>query len=93
MSNPAYTLGDNTDGGLIPRSTTDAILPALDGTGQTATPAIGSRVKHRLSGAEGEVVDHQADPFIKDLTHGIVNWTGDGDGYGQGYSNTSLIKF
>ena len=93
MRNAAYTPPGDADGALIPRSTSDAIAPALDGTGETATPAIGAKVRHRLSGQEGEVVDHQADPFVKDLTHGIVNWTGDGDGFGQGYANTSLVKF
>ena len=76
-----------------PRSSEDTRPQALDGTGETSTPAIGSRVRHRLSGQTGEVVDHQADPFVKDVTHGVVNWTGDGDGFGQGYANTQLVKF
>jgi hypothetical protein len=90
MANAAYS---PQGGESEPRSTTDATPPTLQGTGESAVPAIGSRVRHRLSGATGEVVDHQADPFVKDLTHGVVNWVGDGDGFGQGYSSTSLIKF
>jgi len=89
MANRAYTPGDPA--GL--RSTRDAIPQAADGTGETARLAIGDRVRHVLSGAQGEVVDLHADPFVKDVTHGIVNWTGDGDGFGQGYSSTSLTKF
>lgn len=96
MSNSSYTPTDGSDGTAAdrqPRSSEDGRPSVPQGTGETSVPAIGSRVKHRLSGAAGEVVDHQADPFVKDLTHGIVNWTGDGDGFGQGYSNTNLIKF
>ena len=89
MANRAYTPGE--PGGL--RSSTDAIPQALDGTGQTSRLAVGDKVRHRLSGQTGEVVDLHADPFVKDVTHGIVNWTGDGDGFGQGYSNTNLTKF
>lgn len=89
MSNPAYT--DNGPKGL--RSSNDRIPQAQDGTGETARLAIGDKVRHRISGAQGEVVDLHADPFVKDVTHGIVNWTGDGDGFGQGYSSTNLTKF
>ena len=89
MANPAYNSREPT--GL--RSATDAIPQALDGTGETSRLAIGDHVQHRLSGARGQVVDLHADPFVKDLTHGIVSWTGDGDGFGQGYSNTNLTKF
>lgn len=88
MTNPAYSAPDD-----IPRSATDGIPPADVGVGGTALPAIGDRVKHRISGQVGELVDYQADPFVKDLTHGIVNWVGDGDGFGQGYASTNLIKF
>lgn len=93
MSNPSYTPPDAQAG--LPRSAADA-LPQVDrGTGHTAvpTPAVGDRVRHRLSGQTGQVVDLHQDPFVKDVTHGIVNWTGDGDGFGQGYSSTNLIKF
>lgn len=90
MTNRAYTPGQGPD---VPRSSEDGRPPALDGVGESATPAVGSKVRHRLSGAEGEVVDLHQDPYVKDLTHGIVNWVGDGDGFGQGYSNTSLTKF
>lgn len=92
MTNRSYT--PNPDDG-VPRSSTDA-LPQVDrGTGESAVtaPSVGDRVRHRLSGQVGEVVDLHPDPFVKDVTHGIVNWTGDGDGYGQGYSSTNLIKF
>lgn len=90
MSNRAYTPADAP---LEPRSSEDGRSQSLDGTGETSTPAIGDKVKHRLSGQTGEVVDLHADPFVKDITHGIVNWTGDGDGFGQGYASTNLIKF
>lgn len=90
MTNSAYTPSDAPE---LPRSSEDTRPQSLDGVGQTPTPAIGDHVKHRLSGQTGEVVDHQADPYVKELTHGIVNWTGDGDGFGQGYSNTNLLKF
>jgi len=89
MSNPAYTSGQPD----VPRSSTDALPRDLSGTGETQRLAVGDKVRHALSGAVGEVVDLHADPFVKDVTHGIVNWTGDGDGFGQGYANTSLIKF
>lgn len=96
MTNRSYTpdAGGETDGsasGL--RSSNDRYPQALDGTGETARLAVGDRVRHRLSGAEGTVTDLHADPFVKEITHGVVNWTGDGDGYGQGYSSTNLIKF
>jgi hypothetical protein len=90
VTNPDYTPGDAP---RVPRSSTDAIPQSLDGVGETSTPAIGAHVRHRLSGAEGLVVGVHNDPYVKDLTHGIVEWTGDGDGFGQGYSNTSLTKF
>lgn len=90
MSNPAYTPGDAP---REIRSSQDATPPSAEGTGETAVPAIGDRVRHRLSGQTGEVVDLHTDPFVKDLTHSVVNWVGDGDGYGQGYSSTNLIKF
>ena len=89
MTNPAYNAGEPT--GL--RSSTDAIPQNTTGTGETARLAIGNKVSHRLSGETGEVVDLHRDPFVKDVTHGIVNWTGDGDGFGQGYSSTNLVKF
>ena len=89
MTNRSYT--PNEPASL--RSSEDARPQSLDGTGETSTPAIGDRVRHRLSGQIGQVVDLHADPFVKDITHGIVNWTGDGDGFGQGYANTQLIKF
>jgi len=89
MTNRSYTPQPPDE----PRSSEDARPQSLDGVGQTSTPAIGDRVRHRLSGAEGEVVDLHADPFVKDVTHGVVNWTGDGDGFGQGYASTSLVKF
>ena len=97
MSNAAYTPpgsggGPGSSSAQL-RSATDAIPQNSTGVGETARPAIGDKVRHRLSGARGEVVDLHADPFVKDVTHGIVNWTGDGDGFGQGYANTSLIKF
>ena len=90
MTNSAYTPSDAPE---LPRSSEDTRPQVLDGVGQTPVPAIGSRVKHRLSGAEGEVVGVHNDPYVKELSHGIVEWTGDGDGFGQGYSNTSLLKF
>lgn len=96
MTNRAYTpgTGGETDGSATGlRSSTDALPQTLDGTGQTARWAVGDKVQHRLSGATGEVVDLHADPFVKEVTHGIVNWTGDGDGFGQGYASTNLIKF
>lgn len=89
MSNPAYTSGKPD----VLRSSEDTRPQTLQGTGETSVPAIGDRVKHRLSGQTGEVVDLHADPFVKEVTHGVVNWTGDGDGFGQGYSSTNLIKF
>lgn len=94
-SNPAYT---PQGGRPVSRSATDS-LPQVDrGVGETAVPtptapAVGDRVRHRLSGQTGQVVDLHPDPFVKDVTHGIVNWTGDGDGFGQGYASTNLIKF
>jgi len=90
MSNPAYS----PDGGAsVPRSSRDSERQTPRGVGGTALPAIGSRVRHRLSGQTGQLVDYQRDPFLKDVAHGIVNWTGDGDGFGQGYADTNLIKF
>jgi hypothetical protein len=89
MTNPSYTQGE--PGQL--RSATDAIPQATDGTGESPRLAIGDKVRHRISGQTGEVVDLHADPFVKEVTHGVVNWTGDGDGYGQGYSDTNLVKF
>lgn len=108
MSNAAYTPAGSQGGpGGTPaqaptgpdgnatglRSSNDRIPQNDTGVGQTARLAIGDKVAHRLSGARGEVVDLHADPFVKEVTHGIVNWTGDGDGFGQGYSNTNLVKF
>lgn len=93
MANPAYTPGASEGGPGGLRSSTDSIRQDNSGTGETARLAIGDKVAHRLSGATGEVVDLHADPFVKDVTHGIVNWTGDGDGFGQGYANTNLVKF
>jgi hypothetical protein len=90
VSNSAYTPEDSPS---LLRSSEDTRPQSLDGVGQTPTPAIGDNVRHRLSGQTGEVVDLHKDPFVKDITHGIVNWTGDGDGFGQGYSSTNLIKF
>lgn len=89
MSNPSYSQG----GPGAARSSTDRIPQNSTGVGETARLAVGDKVRHRLSGAEGAVVDLHADPFVKDLTHGIVNWVGDGDGFGQGYANTNLVKF
>lgn len=90
MTNRSYT---PDDGPQTPRSSTDRIPQSDSGTGETAVWAVGDRVRHRLSGETGSVVDLHADPFVKDVTHGVVNWTGDGDGFGQGYSDTNLIKF
>jgi len=90
MSNPAY---DARGASPQLRSSTDSVPRDLSGTGETQRLAVGDQVRHRISGQTGEVVDLHADPFVKDVTHGIVNWTGDGDGFGQGYANTSLIKF
>lgn len=89
MTNSSYTPREPT----APRSSEESRPSVPDGPGETSVPAIGSRVKHRISGQVGEVVDYHADPFVKEITHGIVNWTGDGDGFGQGYSNTNLKKF
>ena len=82
---------DGRAGGL--RTATDAIPQNSTGTGESPRLAVGDKVRHRLSGATGEVVDLHADPFVKEITHGIVNWTGDGDGFGQGYADTNLVKF
>lgn len=87
--NSSYTPAETTQ----LRSANDRIPQATDGTGETARLAIGDKVQHRISGQQGEVVDLHADPFVKEITHGIVNWTGDGDGFGQGYSSTNLTKF
>jgi hypothetical protein len=63
---------------------------------QTAPQApiqVGDGVRHRLSGQEGVVTGVHMDPFSSDVQHPIVEWTGDGDGFGQGYSSTQLVKF
>lgn len=75
------------------RAATDRLPQNSSGVGETARLAIGDKVQHRLSGATGQIVDLHRDPFVKDVTHGIVNWTGDGDGFGQGYADTNLVKF
>lgn len=93
MTNQAYNAAYTPAETSQLRSANDRIPQATDGTGETARLAIGDRVQHRISGQQGEVVDLHADPFVKEVTHGVVNWTGDGDGYGQGYANTNLIKF
>lgn len=89
MTNPSYTSGPPD----VLRSSRDVVPQATDGVGETSRLAIGDQVRHRISGATGEVTDLHADPFVKEVTHGIVNWTGDGDGFGQGYADTNLIKF
>jgi hypothetical protein len=53
----------------------------------------GDQVQHRLSGQRGVVTGVHMDPFAQDTQHPIVEWTGDGDGFGQGYSSTQLVKF
>lgn len=55
--------------------------------------SVGDRVQHRLSGQEGVVTGVHMDPFAQNVQHPIVEWTGDGDGFGQGYSSTQLVKF
>lgn len=54
---------------------------------------VGDGVRHRLSGQEGVVTGVHMDPFSSDVQHPVVEWTGDGDGWGQGYSSTQLVKF
>jgi hypothetical protein len=67
--------------------------PPGDRSGNPAyTPRQGDAVRHRTSGQQGVVTGMHTDPFTGDQ-HAIVEWTGDGDGFGQGYASTQLVKF
>jgi hypothetical protein len=75
------------------RVATDYTPDDRNGNPSYTPPQAGDAVRHRLSGQEGVVTGVHMDPFVPGVDHPIVEWTGDGDGFGQGYASTQLVKF